>query len=131
MTGRRGGFAGLVAVLLLVAGCGDKGPSGPVAGDLVVNLTTPGMQDGAVLIRVVGPVDAVTAEGGYLVESASLADGITRIVVVGTVTSGPVARLRVPDLAQAAQYFGLVEQVADRSTFALLSTAGYSVKVER
>lgn len=120
---------GAVAAFLLVAACGDKAPVGPVAGDLVVSLTTPGSQDGAVLVRVVGPVESVTAEGGYLVESAALPNGITRLVVVGTIQSGPVARLRVPDLSRASEYFGLVEQVADRSTFALLSVAGYAVSI--
>lgn len=120
--------AALVA-LVLVAGCGPKEPVGPVAGELVVTLTSPGAADGAVLLRLVGPVDEVKSERGYLVESAALSDGITRIVVVGTITSGPVARIRIPDISQASQYFGLVEQVADRSTYALLSVAGYAVSV--
>lgn len=118
-----------VATFLLLAACGEKPPTGPVAGDLVVTLTTPGTADGAILLRLVGPVEQVQAERNFLVESAALPGGITRIVVVGTITSGPVARIRVPDLSLASQYFGLVEQVADRGNFALLSTAGYSVKV--
>lgn len=81
------------------------------------------------LLRLVGPVDEVQAEGGYLVESAALSGGITRIVVVGTITSGAVARISIPDMSQASQYYGLVEQVADRGSFALLSVAGYSVSV--
>ncbi|MFN2316592.1 MAG: hypothetical protein ABR602_07890 [Gemmatimonadales bacterium] len=122
-------LAAALCALVLVAGCGTKEPVGPVAGELVVTLTSPGAADGAVLLRLVGPVDQVTAEGGYLVESAALSDGITRIVVVGTITSGPVARISIPDMSQASQYFGLVEEVADRGSFALLSSAGYSVSI--
>lgn len=118
-----------LSALVLSAACGTKEPVGPVAGELVITLTSPGASDGAVLLRLVGPVDEVEAAGNYLVESAPLADGITRIVVVGTITSGPVARISIPDMSKAAQYYGLVEQVADRGNFALLSVAGYSVSI--
>lgn len=122
-------IAFVFCALVLLAGCGKKEPIGPVAGELVVTLTSPGTTDGAVLLRLVGPVDEVQAVGGYLVESAALPGGITRIVVVGTITSGPVARISIPDMSQASQYFGLVEQVADRGSYALVSVAGYSVSV--
>jgi hypothetical protein len=122
----------VVACLLVLAalsGCGREQPVGPVAGELVVSLNSPGATDGAVLLRLVGEITAVTPVGNYRVESAPIGSGITRIVVAGTITSGPIARIAVPDLAAAAQYYGLVEQVADRHTFALRSTAGYSVSV--
>lgn len=119
----------LSLVVVAVLGCGRKDPVGPVAGELVVSLTSPGATDGAILLRVVGEVTEVTAAGNYRVESAPIGGGITRIVVAGTITSGPIARIAVPDLAAAGQYHGLVEQVADRHTFALRSTAGYSVSV--
>ncbi len=118
-----------LSALVLSTACGTKQPIGPVAGELVITLTSPGANDGAVLLRLVGPVDGVEAAGNYLVESAPLTAGITRIVVVGTITSGPVARISIPDMSQASQYYGLVEQVADRGSFALLSVAGYSVSI--
>lgn len=123
------GIVAVLAACVLLAGCGTKEPVGPVAGELVVTLTSPGAADGAVLLRLVGPVDEVRAERGFLVESAALPGGITRIAVVGTITSGAVARISIPDMSQAGQYFGLVEQVADRGSFALLSVAGYSVSI--
>lgn len=119
----------LLLAFAAMLGCGDKGPVGPVAGELVVSLASAGGSDGAILLRLVGEITEVSAVGDYRVESASLGGGITRILVAGTITSGPVARIAVPDLAAAAQYYGLVEQVADRHTFALRSTAGYSVSV--
>lgn len=121
--------AGLAAGLL--AGCGGDAPVGPVAGELTLSLVTPGNSDGAVLIRVTGPIESVTAMAGYRVESSAVPGGMWRIVVAGNVTGGPVARIRVPDINAAAEYLAIVEQVAARGTFALLSTSGYGVQVER
>jgi len=122
------GRLALAAVLL--AACGDN-PNQPVAGDLTVTLATPGSSDGAVMIRLAGAIESVSPVGGYRVESTGISGGLTRIIVVGPVTSGAVARIRVPDINAVDEYVGLVEQVADRATFALLSTAGYSVSISR
>lgn len=117
--------------LTLLAACGGDPPVGPVAGELTLTLVTPGATDGAVLIRVTGPVESVTGMSGYLVESSEVPGGMWRLVVAGNVVAGPVARIRVPDINAAEQYLAIVEQVAARGTFALLSTAGYSVQVSR
>lgn len=121
----------LAVAAVLLAACGGDNPNQPVAGDLTVTLATPGSSDGAVMIRVAGAIESVSAVGGYRVESSEISGGLTRIIVVGPVTSGAVARIRVPDINAVDQYVGLVEQVADRATFALLSTAGYSVSISK
>ncbi len=119
--------AGLAVVLL--GACKGDPPSGPVAGDLTLTLTSPGNTDGAILVRVTGPIESVSGVGGLLVEGSQLSGGMWRIVVAGNVTSGPVARIRVPDVSVVDQYLAVVEQVAARGTFALLSTSGYAVEV--
>ncbi len=119
--------AGLAVVLL--GACKGDPPSGPVAGDLTLTLTSPGNTDGAILVRVTGPIESVSGVGGLLVEGSQLSGGLWRIVVAGNVTSGPVARIRVPDVSVVDQYLAVVEQVAARGTFALLSTSGYAVEV--
>ncbi len=122
---------GLGLLALLVVGCGGDKTTGPVAGDLTLTLTTPGTSDGAVLIRVTGPVESITPVSGYLLESEPLSGGMTRLVIVGSIVAGPIARIRVPDVNAVGTYLTLVEQVADRNTFALLSTAGYAVSVSK
>jgi hypothetical protein len=100
-----------------------------MAGDLTLTLSSPGSSDGAILLRVTGPIESVSGLGGLLVEGSPLPGGMWRIVVAGNVTAGPVARIRVPDMGAVDQYLAVVEQVAARGTFALLSTSGYAVEV--
>ncbi len=119
--------AGLATTLL--GACKGDSPSGPVAGDLTLTLTSPGNTDGAILVRVTGPVESVSAVGDLRVEGSQLPGGMWRIVVAGNVTSGPVARIRVPDIGAVDQYLAIVEQVAARGSFALLSSSGYAVEV--
>lgn len=121
----------LMTSLVVAMACGDSKPVEPVAGDLTVTLASPGTSDGAILLRVTGPIESVSPVGSYRVDAAETPGGMWRIVVVGSVTSGPVARIRVPDLAAADQYLAIVEQVAARGTFALLSTSGYMAHVSR
>ena len=125
----RSTFLGLGISILLLAACGTDKPVGPVAGELTLNLVSPGSADGAILVRVTGDVESVTGLGGYVVEAAEVPGGMWRIVVAGTIVPGPIARIRVPDINNSAPYLAIVEQVAARGTFALLSTGGYSVQV--
>jgi len=122
---------GLGLLVLLVIGCGGDKTTGPVAGDLTLILATPGTSDGAVLVRLTGPIESITPASGYLLESEPLSGGMTRFVIVGSIVAGPIARIRVPDINAVGTYLTLVEQVADRNTFALLSTAGYTVSVSK
>jgi hypothetical protein len=94
---------------LFVAGCaitaacgGEKPPVGPVAGDVTLAYGSPSQADGAVLILVTGgPVTSVTPIGSYQVEFASAGVNATRLVVTGTLVTGDVVRLRVPDVSAA------------------------------
>ncbi len=122
---------GLGLLALLVVGCGGDKTTGPVAGDLTLILATPGTNDGAILIRLTGPIESITPLNGYLLESEPESGSMVRFVVVGSIVAGPIARIRVPDINAVSTYLTLVEQVADRTTFALLSTPGYSVSVSK
>lgn len=117
--------------VVLLAACGTDPPVGPVAGELTLNLVSPGAADGAILLRVTGEIESVTGVGGYVIESAEVPGGMWRIVVAGTLVPGPIAKIRVPDINDTAPYLAIVEQVAARGTFALLSTAGYGVQVTK
>jgi hypothetical protein len=50
-------------------------------------------------------------------------------MIVGSVTSGVLATLHVPDVSRASAYVVTVEQVADRDSFGLLDPARYQVTV--
>lgn len=127
----RATFLRLGLAIVLLGACGSDPPVGPVAGELTLTLVSPGASDGAVMVRVTGEIESVTGLGGYVVEAAEVPGGMWRIVVAGTLVPGPIARIRVPDINNTATYLAVVEQVAARGTFALLSTAGYAVQVTK
>ena len=120
---------------LLLAGCGGGdgggGTGGPTAGEITLTLTSPGSDDGAILFRVSGRVTGVRAVSPYTVASAPIAGlpDLTRVVVTGPITSGPIVILEVPDIRIKTSYTAQVEQVASRTTFALLSAVAYGIRV--
>ena len=117
----------LLGALSLGAACGGDEPTdGPTPGELVARLTTTHTEDGALLLRVVGPVTQVSALGGYRVAS-STGGGATMIVVTGNIAGGDLLRLSVPDTRQLSSYTVEVEQAADRNTFALREPGSYSI----
>lgn len=92
---------------LLLAACGDE--SRPVAGDLAVTASTAPVGARAVLLRIVGPVNSVTAPPGapHRVYATTTAD-TTKVAVIApigvTLTAGPLLRISVPDTRRAAAY---------------------------
>ncbi|HEX9895688.1 MAG TPA: hypothetical protein VGA78_17285 [Gemmatimonadales bacterium] len=118
----------LLLLLAVALACGgEDGPTDePRPGELVAALNTPNNQDGALLLRVVGPVSAVTPVGGHRVSSAT-SGATTRVVLTGNITDGDILRLTVPDTRNLTSYTVLVEQVAARDTYALLEPGGYSI----
>ena len=120
---------------LVLAGCGSSGGggTGPVAGTLYVTFPTPHADDGAVLVKVTGAaVTAVTVDTALKGYSRISTNGDTAMIVVaGTVHSGIVARLSVPDTKAFASYSASVLQVAQASTYAQRALAGYSAAVSQ
>ena len=132
MTARRASLlaALLVAVVGTACGGGDGGggPTKPVAGELMVRLTSPNATDGALIVRVVGPVSSVTPVGTYTVSTA-IQGNITRVIVTGNIVSGDLLRVKVPDVNQVLSYSANVEQAASRVDYALLSVSNYSLAI--
>ena len=132
---RERGFGALALTLLAslsLAACGDNGGQPTNRGDLLVAYYQGGPEPGALLVTITGgAVENVTAVGGQVVSFASPASGTTRVVVMGSFTTGDLLRLRVPDIALSTNYAVRVEQVADKVTYALIDPTKYTFTVHR
>jgi hypothetical protein len=53
----------------------------------------------------------------------------THVMVIGDINEGALVTFDVPDLSRAAAYVATLEQVADRTTFALLDPASYLLTI--
>ena len=120
-----------VATLLIGAACSDESTgAGAGPGTLVLRLTTPHADDGAMLFELSGPpIDSLTAINGSIRLFTRRVDGSTVAgAVVGTLANGAVVTLRVPDVA-AGGYTATVREVADRQNALRTSLAGYALTV--
>jgi hypothetical protein len=125
--------ASWAVAFVLLAACSD-GPTPPPpiqGGPVRLVLQAPQFDLGAVMIRVNGPVDSVTAPTGYVMSSAPLGVSARRIVVAGNVANGDLVTLWIPDLAQLSIYSTFVEQAASRLTYALYDPSGFSLLLVR
>jgi hypothetical protein len=117
-------------VLVLCAAC-SANDTAPQPGNLTLSLPSSGGNDGAVVLVISGgPVTLVTPLQGS--QAATSADGEgTHVMIVGNLTAGAIATIAVPDVSRATAYVATVEQVSDRSTFALLDPVRYRVVITR
>lgn len=135
--------AGLAMLVAFLAACGAQGPTDvtpvPVApvtpaavpGWLTVTLDTPNANDGAVQVVVAGPaVEEVALATGFD-GLATVQGGTVYAVVTGAIGDGAIARIRVPDVQQAARYTAEVQAAAARGTYATQTLANYRVTVAR
>jgi len=130
---RSGWTFAVMAALSLGAACSDDPTGGtPRAGPLIVRLTTPHTDDGAMTFEVSGvPIDSVVAADASL-RLFTRSDGSTVVgAVVGTLANGAVVRLYVPGTVAAAGYTARVLEVADRRDLLRASLAGYALTVTR
>jgi hypothetical protein len=122
------------AAVALAAACSGNS-TGPVAGTLKVNLTTPNSgQDGAAIIVLTGPAvpAAVTAGAGLTLWGGPVTTATAKVVVTGTLGAGTILTLQVDDVNQVSQYSATLQQVATAATpFALRSLTGYALSVSR
>ena len=132
---RRRTLLALASVLLLDACSSETAtapavPVGPTAGWLTVQFTTPRTDDGAVQLSIAGPaIDSVKilTYDGFESHTATQAD----LVATGTITSGDLVRIHVPDLSKTTQYRASVSAAAARDSYALQDLAGYRAVLVR
>jgi hypothetical protein len=117
-----------VALAALLVSCSGE-IAGPVSGSLEVRLNSPNTDDGAALFTVSGgPVETAEALVGTLYV-AKITGNTTRVVVAGTLTSGPIALVRIADMSHAGLYSVELNQVAARSTYARREPSGYTISL--
>jgi hypothetical protein len=123
----------LAATVGLTVSCGGGSDLvEPVAGTLVVSLTTPHEDDGALLVSLNGPVapTTISATAGLRLFMSSAPTTSTRLIVTGAISRGTILTLSVPDVRQASEFTGAIEQAAS-SSLALRSPSDYSVSISR
>jgi hypothetical protein len=116
-----------LAVLAGLVGCSHDN-LGPTAGALTVTLASPNSDDGAVLFTISGgPVDSLTVPGGERIYTSRLDSKTLRVILIGHLPAGTVARMYLPDVRLASNYSATVNQAAARTSYAQRNPAAYSV----
>lgn len=133
---RRATWISAAVLAGVIAGCGggDGGPPPPTVGDLTVSFFQGSGQPGAILLTISGgAVESVSVPAGLGLQASSgpLTPGITRVVIIGTLHTGDILKVRVPDVAQATSYQVRIDQVADDVTFALIDPAPFTLTIHR
>ena len=122
----------LVAALLALGCSGGDDPSGPVAGQLRVVLTSPNADDGAVMFQVTGAVDSAVAPAGLTVYQSAPGSNVLRVIVTGDISTGDnLLTLYVADVGKASSYTTQVLQVAAQGTYAQRPAGAYSLTVQK
>jgi hypothetical protein len=120
------GLAGLVGL----CGCSAE-PSGPVAATLNLDFITPSEDVGAVLFTISGgPIDSVTASD-YRLYSTRIDASTTRVILVGNVSSGRLARIYLSDERRIPDYSTTINQVAARGTYLQRDPAAHGMALVR
>jgi hypothetical protein len=134
MSMRRGlKMAVTVSIAAVALTCKDStsGDSGPVAGWVAIDMTTPNGDDGGIMFLVAGgAVDSVRSSYPNVLSRAESATSM-RIVVAGNLTAGKIADIWVPDARNVSEYSATPVETAARGTFAQRATTGYSLKLTR
>lgn len=125
------------ACVALLAACGGDG-TGPVAGSLKVNLTTPNNgHDVAVMLLLTAPAPpAGVAVGGsgLTLWGTPITSTTAKVVVTGTLATGTILTLQVDDMNKLSQYSVTLLSVAADSIggFAVRKAlSGYSASITR
>lgn len=132
---KRALLAAVAVGTILCAGC-RGGETGPVAGDLIVRLTTPSNTDRAILFQLVGKLTAVRPASGsnYRVFSAAMIGDTVRIAVVAprnsAIGAGELVRFSVPDTRKVGSYTVTVTDVAG-ADYSIANPGQYSLVIVR
>jgi hypothetical protein len=126
--------AALAVMVLVVVTCGDDGPTGPVAGTLSVELTSPNTGvDKGILLTVTGPtaLTSATAGSGLRLYGPPLGGLETRFALVGQMSNGvTILTIGVEDVGRVSEYSAAIEGVA-RADYQLRNLSGYELTVGR
>lgn len=118
----------LAAVTAVTTTCG--GIAEPTSGWVDVHLTTPNSGDGGIVFTVGGAqVDSVRSSFPNLF-TRQVSDTSWHVLVAGSLTTGVIARIYVPDVNKLTSYMAAPVEVAGQD-FAQRSTTGYSLTVEK
>ena len=121
------GVITLIGVAAVLTTCRDS-VEPPLPGWVDVRLTSPNGDDGGILFTVSGAqIDSVRSAFPNTFtrqESAS----VVRVIVTGTLTSGVVAQVFVPDVHVLSPYATSLVEIASR-TFEQRSPAGYTLEL--
>ena len=124
------GLAAAIGALALA--CRSDTTAPPIAGVLAASLVSPVTDDGAVLVRVVGPgIEGVqSAASSYVVCWRQVSATDATVMVLGNLDRGPLFTVAVPDVHRSGEYRTLVLDVADRADASRSSTDGYAVSLD-
>jgi len=118
--------ATLAATTVILATCKDT-TAGPRPGYLEIRLTSPNIDDGGLHFTVGGArIDSVTTNFP-LIASHVTSDSLWHVVVGGSIGTGTVAKVWVPDTRLASHYTGTVLEVVVRTTNAQRPATGYAI----
>lgn len=123
----------VAAGMTLLVTC--KGDTGPTAGLLKVNLTTPNSGlDGAAVVVLSAPLapGAVTPGTGLALWGGPVTTASAKIALTGTLSTGTILTLQVDDVNNVSQYSATLQQVAASSGGGFVvraSLSGYSLAV--
>lgn len=118
----------LVAFAAVTATCG--GPVEPTSGWVDLQLTTPNTRDGGIMFTVGGAaVDSVRSSYPRLF-TRQVSESSWQVIVAGSLSSGVIAQIHVPNIEKLGSYAATPIQVAGQD-FAQRSITGYSLTVEK
>ncbi|HUF50620.1 MAG TPA: hypothetical protein VMN60_07305 [Longimicrobiales bacterium] len=123
------------ALLVIAAGaaCGDDNAGPPTPGTLLLSLTTPAADDGAVLVRLTGPgiTGVQPASSSHQLFWRLASEEEARAIVIGGIQSGPLLTVHVPDVRRASEYAAELGEVAALSDSLRAAITGYSLQLTR
>ena len=128
----------LLAIAMLVAlgvSCGGDGPSGPVAGNLNVRLTSPNSgADSAIVFTITSPapLTRATPGAGLRLFAQPLTGTTTRFALTGRLTTSTIIlTIGVANVNAVGQYGGTIQGVAQPNFALRLPLSGYALAVIR
>ena len=126
--------AALAALMAVGLSCG-KEPGGPVAGNLLVRLTSPNSDaDSAIVLTITGPaaLTSVTPGAGLRLFAQPLGGTTTRFALTGRLTTNTtILTIGVANVNAVGQYSGTIQGVAQPNYALRPLPGGYALTVIR